>query len=964
MDMNDLAQIRAELEKIEAALQSLASLLSGEALAAAQKPLLEHKAALLHGAGAIAQGAGAKAVGQGGVLVEGDLYGNIYTGKDPGDDAKALEIYCRMVKQTTASLPLRGVDVGASDPTLAQKIIGLANVYVDLDTTAQIQKKDEAGKKKQKKKDEDALPDLLLRGEKEAHALPVLDAVIQNHALVLQGDPGGGKSTFVNFLAHCLAAHALQSEAGWLEHLHGWPQADSDLLPIPIVLRDFAHHFAENLPARAEPCHIWDFVVARLKAQNLSFADSPLCTALEDGRAIVLFDGLDEVPTQAQRIFVRDAVRAFVGRYPQNRFLITCRVLSYQPPEAGKPDLRLSELPEFTIAPFDEEKIERFVVAWYAELARLGTVLSTDVDAHTARLREAVRRPDLRRLAHNPLLLTVMALVHTHKGRLPDARALLYEETVDILLSRWEQMKLGGQEDAPRLRQHLLEANRTDVDLKRVLWELAFQAHEAARPGDNGDDLADIPEHRLLNALAALKCDESCPDGDLNWARRVADLMKIRSGLLLERQPGSFTFPHRTFQEYMAGAHLAAQIDFAVQAQHLSDANSALWREAILYAAGKLVYVNGDVAKALTLAAELCPETGDDSDAGWKQAWLAGDALLEIGLQRVRDNALGRDLHKRVQHRLRDLLESGKLAPLERARAGDTLAKLGDPRLEVTTIEGMQFCLVPPGPFVMGGNEYDYEKPQHPNDCLRDPYWIARYPVTVAKWRAFVEATQFRPGDTNSLRDPDNRPVRRVSWYEALEFCKWLNSQYATRLPEGYAFGLPSEAEWEKAARGGLQVVRQPIVRGLSEGISQPGAAEMIENPFPKREYPWQGAFDPNQANTSETGIGTTSAVGCFAGGVSPYGILDASGNVWEWTRSLWGKDWQKPDYKYPYDPIDGREKLDTDRETSRVLRGGSFDYDARLARCAFRLRYLPDHGDGLIGFRLVVSRTSLHSDR
>jgi len=118
-------------------------------------------------------------------------------------------------------------------------------------------------------------------------------------------------------------------------------------------------------------------------------------------------------------------------------------------------------------------------------------VKNEDADGLARQLRQAVRRPDLWRLAPNPLLLTVMALVHTHKGRLPDARAMLYEDTVDILLWRWEQIKAGGQEQAPPLRQLLLEANRTDVDLKRALWQLAFEAH-AQTQGDGQDMLADI----------------------------------------------------------------------------------------------------------------------------------------------------------------------------------------------------------------------------------------------------------------------------------------------------------------------------------------------------------------------------------------------------------------------------------------------------------------------------------------
>ena len=178
----------------------------------------------------------------------------------------------------------------------------------------------------------------------------------------------------------------------------------------------------------------------------------------------------------------------------------------------------------------------------------------------TERLHEAVRRPDLQRLASNPLLLTVMALVHTHKGRLPDARALLYEETVDILLRRWEEIKTGGEEGELRLRRLLLDADRTDVDLKKVLWRLAFEAHQQ---GGTTDDREPWP------TSASWRCSRRWPTytpprAGLG-AARSSNLMRLRAGLLVERELNSYTFPHRTFQEYLAGAHLAAQADFATR---------------------------------------------------------------------------------------------------------------------------------------------------------------------------------------------------------------------------------------------------------------------------------------------------------------------------------------------------------------------------------------------------------------
>ncbi len=236
-------------------------------------------------------------------------------------------------------------------------------------------------------------------------------------------------------------------------------------------------------------------------------------------------------------------------------------------------------------------------------------------------------------------------------------------------------------------------------------------------------------------------------------------------------------------------------------------------------------------------------------------------------------------------------------------------------------ILGQPMVWVPPGLFLMGSDKardsqaYDSELPQH--EVTLPGYWIGRYPVTMAQFRAFVKASGYKPKDADSLNGPDDHPVTRVTWHDALAFCHWLSER--TGLP----VTLPSEAEWEKAARG-------------TGG----------------RLYPWGDDFPDEHRCNFENRVGGTTPVGRYSPqGDSPYGCADMAGNAWEWTRSHWKG--------YPYDPTDGREDLAAGDRIRRVLRGGAFAYDTWRVRCAYRLSRGPNYRFTSYGFRLVLASPS-----
>ncbi|MBL8297425.1 MAG: SUMF1/EgtB/PvdO family nonheme iron enzyme [Rhodanobacteraceae bacterium] len=901
--------------------------------------------AQLTGSGAIAQGQDTLAVGAGGVGISGDNHGPINLGvliqqgtKPGASEPELRRAYLARILRQANQLPL-SVGDGANAP------LQLSAVYTALLTT-----------RSEQDQLRDPAPSHRAAPDRDARRLSALEALDAERQLVLLGGPGSGKSTFVNFVALAMAGELLHDPSGpnLATLTRPPPGAERDdkspepqrwthgpLLPVLITLRDLAHQLPEAGKATNAQT-VWKFIHAQLEKAALGDYGPHLHKALMEHGGLILLDGLDEVslaPTRRQQI--KQAVQDFAASFGRCRFLVTSRTYAYQ-----KQEWKLDGFAQAQLQAFTPEQITGFVDAWYAHMVQLQRLTAANAGHRAGVLKQAVERnARLRGLAERPLLLTLIAQLQTERqGSLPEKPEELYDKAVEMLLDRWERTKVSiddnGKEFVEPSVGEYLKADRDAI--RRQLNRLAFEAHQDQ---EAQTDTADIPQGKILQALQRASGDR---EPNLTLLQRY---LSQRAGLLLEHGSEMYQFPHRSFQEYLAACHLTDD-DFPNKLAQLACGDPSRWREVALLAAAKSG--RGSSLNVWTLAETLCPPTpGADADAAsqWG-ALLAGRVLADCAdLAHVAP----RDVPKqeRVRDRQCTILSGLCLPGTERALAGRTLAVLGDPRPEVMQLDAMQFCYVPAGPFVMGGEYFDDEKPQH-TVGLDYPYFIARFPVTMAQWLGLADPSESAPDRETPARVND--PVTGMSWHEARGFCVRLSEHWRGRLPQGFTVMLPSEAEWEKAARGGLRIPAQARYFGLTElSAALRNDREQRDNPQPRRDYPWGDEFD-GEASNVELVVGQTSAVGCWPRGTSPYGCEDLSGNVWEWTRSLWGADWQRPDFHYPYGINDAlRENLDAGDDIRRVLRGGSWILHRLLARCASRDRLHPHLRNCNVGFRVVL---------
>lgn len=825
---------------------------------------------------------------------------------------QALNRYLEWVGNRFGQLSLRGIE------RREQKALDLTleDVYVSLVATLSPNRKE-----KMRINERELLRQMTHEDAEERLQTEALDMnrlLALSDRLMIVGGPGSGKTTYLHIIASALAqalrsgnSEAVQQHLGLHERLP---------LPILIPLSEF-NKYRKQLSAShvARDGTLIAFISYWLIRQEaaIDLPEDFFERLLRQGRScILLLDGLDEVANEQERAVVVEAVKNVGKNGGLRQIVVTCRTRAYRDDAVLPEEFRVA-----TVQPMRPNQVDALAARWCA-----AAYPALDAAKESERLQRAIHTMEEVRtnrneapLIESPLLVTIVAIVHYNERRLPDERAELYEKCVDVLLT--EKYKPSSE-----LTFALAAWGGSLAEKRNLLAHLAFQMMSAGETA--GRNVSEAQLEAWLRPYLARKRGDALADEAL--ANFIAAMRE--RGSLLEERGGDYHFIHLTFQEYLCAYHLAENVreldKIVAFLENDERIAQSWWRETILLAVGYLGLRSQE--NALALIRQLA-ESGDSDRVRLSASEAAASAFVELESRDVQSAEL---LTSRLVSQLCDAA-TNVTAPL-RASAGRVLGVIGDPRPGVGVMNGLPdiaWCQIEAGPFVMGGKIRDEGGKQFTCNLIWQPYAISRYPITVAQYQCFVDAGGYEaeqywtkagwqwrkqeeitaPEAYSGVFGIANHPQGDVSWYEAVAYCKWLSAQL------GKEIRLPSEAEWERAARH-------------SDG----------------RAYPWGNQEEYRQrCNMDESGIDDTSAVGIFPSGNAECGAADMAGNVWEWCSTAWQDD---------YENYEQDVNNDLTGEAGRVLRGGSFGDLRNLVRCAFRGWNGPEYRHWLNGFRVVMS--------
>lgn len=753
------------------------------------------------------------------------------------------------------------------------------------------------------------------------------------------GPPGSGKSTFCRYLALRLIEKRLEESPNSVHGLNDWPHGP--LVPVYIELRrlwslDGLDTQRPNLDADV----LWNYLSTQLKPAGMEGSLISLQRELHQHGAVLIFDGVDEIPKDAgqnpvdRHVQLTSFVEHLRSMYPKARFVLTCRDRAY-------PEWRQASFNEVLLAPLSLTQARELLT----RLARERGLSDAESEVSAEELlRELERVPAA--LRDYPLFLTLMAALEAGDDKgIPTRSSILYQRSIALLLNRWSR----DADGEPSLTSQL---GCTNDDLLRRLEAVAFATHlkGSADPLASGD----IDLEVLLVELFRM--------GQGVDAHRVVGYLTQQAGVIVARDPETFQFAHRGFQEYLAAAYLYREIAEAGlsddsarspvrKLSQLLETDPSRWREPAIFV-GDLIAAGRNPRHIWAAIDELLPDADPEDGAPptvWWSIWLAARFLLDHHPQRT-VTRLHRPLIPALAAWMVKALETSALPKAERVEIGRALGVVGDERQGVglgeAGVPDPAWCRIESGRAVVGttdavlervrrmpwaaGWQFGRERP--PFEASLEPFEVSRYAITQTQYSAFVNSPdgyaddRWWPANARRWRDGarphsapswgvlGNLPQTDVAWYEAKAFTRWLSYKTSTNID------LPTEIHWEAAARR-----------------------------CDERVFSWGDEFDDERCNSNTSTTPGPVPVGCLLG-VNDRLPEDMNGNVWEWCSNVAERGGIEVNY-----PLgDGIAVDDPGDDTQMAVRGGSYLNPPFLLRSSYRGRDLPNVRQSRSGFRVV----------
>ncbi len=385
-------------------------------------------------------------------------------------------------------------------------------------------------------------------------------ALAKYRRLVILGDPGSGKSTLLRYLL-------LQLVQGSATFTIVFPQLTDIATSVPVYmpLATYAEVLLSNAPGTRS---LEDFLPIYLHDNYLGTFTNFIQAQLQQGNLFFLFDGLDEIPDTSLRMSVVRHIEMFTQTYAANRFMITSRIVGYKATPLS------TEYQPYTLADFNEEQVRTFTQRWcpayeyWVQHAREGQHLEDAATKEAETLFSATQsRPGVKRLAVNPLLLTILALIQRQGIELPSHRVELFELCAITLIDTW--VKARGR-----------STHISKNDIIKILRPLAFWMHEHAAVGA-------VPEDELYEQIVRQLIGRKINEYEATKiAEQFLETVRGETGILVERGKARYGFLHLTFEEYFAARELEKRKDRnSFIRAHLHDPR---WREVILLTVGTI----------------------------------------------------------------------------------------------------------------------------------------------------------------------------------------------------------------------------------------------------------------------------------------------------------------------------------------------------------------------------------------